>query len=50
MNLSGEAVGALPRYFKIELADLLVVVDDVQLPLGRLRARGAADRRAATTG
>ena len=39
MNLSGQAVGELARYFKIELADLLVVVDEVQLPLGRLRAR-----------
>jgi PTH1 family peptidyl-tRNA hydrolase len=39
MNASGEAVGALLRYFKIEMADLLVVVDEVQLPLGKLRAR-----------
>jgi PTH1 family peptidyl-tRNA hydrolase len=39
MNASGEAVGALLRYFKIEVPDLLVVVDEVQLPLGRLRAR-----------
>jgi PTH1 family peptidyl-tRNA hydrolase len=39
MNLSGHAVGELLRYFKIELADLLVVTDDVNLPLGRLRAR-----------
>jgi PTH1 family peptidyl-tRNA hydrolase len=39
MNASGEAVGGLLRYYKIELADLLVVVDEVQLPLGRLRAR-----------
>jgi len=39
MNASGEAVGALLRYYKIEIADLLVVVDDVQLPLGKLRAR-----------
>jgi PTH1 family peptidyl-tRNA hydrolase len=39
MNLSGEAVGALLHYFKIEVPDLLVVVDEVQLPLGRLRAR-----------
>ncbi len=39
MNASGEAAGALARYFKIETADLLIVVDDVQLPLGRLRAR-----------
>ena len=39
MNASGEAVGALLRYFRIDPADLLVVVDDVQLPLARLRAR-----------
>lgn len=39
MNASGEAVGALLRYYRIEIADLLVVVDEVQLPLGRLRAR-----------
>ena len=39
MNNSGEAVGALMRYFKIDAADLLVIVDEVQLPLGKLRAR-----------
>ena len=39
MNLSGQAVGELARYFKIDVADLLVVVDEVQLPLGKLRAR-----------
>ena len=39
MNASGQAVGELLRYFKIELVDLLVVVDDVQLPLAKLRAR-----------
>jgi PTH1 family peptidyl-tRNA hydrolase len=39
MNDSGQAIGELLRYFKIDVADLLVVVDDVQLPLGRLRAR-----------
>ena len=39
MNASGDAVGGLLRYFKIELVDLLVVVDEVQLPLGKLRAR-----------
>ena len=39
MNLSGQAVGELTRYFKIEPADLLVIVDEVQLPLGKLRAR-----------
>ena len=39
MNASGEAIGALARYFRVELADLLVIVDDANLPLGRLRAR-----------
>ena len=39
MNLSGEAAGSLCRYFKIEIADVLIVCDDVNLPLGRLRAR-----------
>lgn len=39
MNLSGEAVGGLLRYYKVAIGDLLVVVDEVQLPLGRLRAR-----------
>jgi len=44
MNLSGHAVGDLLRYFKIEVPDLLVIVDEVQLELGRLRtrARGSA--------
>ena len=35
MNDSGQAVGELARYFKIEVRDLLIVVDEVQLPLGR---------------
>jgi PTH1 family peptidyl-tRNA hydrolase len=39
MNLSGQAVGELARYFKIDPADMLVIVDEVQLPLGKLRAR-----------
>jgi PTH1 family peptidyl-tRNA hydrolase len=39
MNLSGFAVSRLRRFFQIELADILVVVDEVALPLGRLRAR-----------
>jgi PTH1 family peptidyl-tRNA hydrolase len=39
MNLSGQAVQALAGFHKVEPADLLVVADDVNLPLGRLRAR-----------
>ncbi len=39
MNLSGDAVAALSRYFEVPAADLLVVVDEAALPFGRLRAR-----------
>ena len=39
MNRSGEAVAALSRYYDIDPAGLLVVVDDIDLPFGRLRAR-----------
>jgi peptidyl-tRNA hydrolase, PTH1 family len=39
MNASGFAVGELLRFYKIELADFFVVVDDVNLEVGRLRAR-----------
>jgi peptidyl-tRNA hydrolase, PTH1 family len=39
MNLSGVAIGELLRFYKIELPDLCVVVDDTNLELGRLRAR-----------
>jgi peptidyl-tRNA hydrolase, PTH1 family len=39
MNLSGQAVGEIARYFKVDVPDVLIVVDEVQLPLGRLRAR-----------
>jgi PTH1 family peptidyl-tRNA hydrolase len=39
VNLSGQAVGDLLRFYKIDLADLFVVVDEVNLELGRLRAR-----------
>ena len=39
MNLSGEAVQGLAHYFKIDAPDILIVADDVNLPLGRLRVR-----------
>ena len=40
MNLSGEAVGGLMRYFKLDVSDVLIVTDEVNLPVGRLRLRG----------
>jgi PTH1 family peptidyl-tRNA hydrolase len=39
MNLSGGAVAGLVGFYKIEVPDLLVISDDTNLPLGRLRAR-----------
>jgi PTH1 family peptidyl-tRNA hydrolase len=39
MNDSGRAVGAIMTFFKILPQDVLVVVDEVQLPLGKLRIR-----------
>lgn len=44
MNLSGQAVASFLRMKPLELADILVVTDDIALPLGklRLRAEGSA--------
>ena len=39
MNLSGFAVSKLRQFFQVEPADILVIVDEIALPLGRLRAR-----------
>jgi PTH1 family peptidyl-tRNA hydrolase len=39
VNLSGHAVGELMRFYKMALEDVLVIVDDINLELGRLRAR-----------
>lgn len=41
MNASGPAVVGLLQFFKIDVPDLLVIVDDVNLELARLRARAA---------
>ncbi len=39
MNLSGEAVRAVMDYYKIKLEDILVIYDDLSLPLGKMRFR-----------
>lgn len=39
MNCSGQAVAALVRYFKLTPEQVLIMVDDFNLPLGRLRIR-----------
>ena len=39
MNLSGEAVSLVKNYYNIELSDILVVYDDLDLPVGKIRIR-----------
>jgi PTH1 family peptidyl-tRNA hydrolase len=39
MNNSGEATIACMRYYRVEIENLIVLVDDADLPLGRLRVR-----------
>jgi PTH1 family peptidyl-tRNA hydrolase len=39
MNLSGEAVGALKDFYQLPLAQILIAVDDADLPLGEIRLR-----------
>jgi PTH1 family peptidyl-tRNA hydrolase len=39
MNASGQAVGQLVRYYQVNLADLLVIHDDLDLESGKLRLR-----------
>ncbi len=44
MNLSGRAVAALAKYYQIEIEDILIIGDDLNLDLGRLRLRpGGSD-------
>jgi len=39
MNLSGEALALIMGYFKVEVADILIVYDDLSLDMGMLRFR-----------
>ena len=37
MNLSGEAVMAIKKYYKIKIEDIIVIHDDIDLPVGKIR-------------
>jgi peptidyl-tRNA hydrolase, PTH1 family len=41
MNNSGEAVGELLRWYKVQPEDILVVYDELDLPIGKVRLRGS---------
>ena len=44
MNLSGRSVGQAARFYKLEPQDILVVCDDLSLPVGKTRIRpGGSD-------
>lgn len=39
MNLSGEAVRAYMEYYKVNLEDMIVVYDDLDTEIGKIRLR-----------
>ena len=39
MNLSGQAVGRLARFYRVSPENILVIYDDLDLPLGKIRLR-----------
>jgi PTH1 family peptidyl-tRNA hydrolase len=39
MNSSGEAVLKIMQYYKADISDLIVIYDDVDIPLGQIRLR-----------
>jgi PTH1 family peptidyl-tRNA hydrolase len=41
MNLSGEAVRSLVDFYKVELPRILIISDDLDIPLGTIRLRKA---------
>jgi PTH1 family peptidyl-tRNA hydrolase len=41
MNVSGRSVGPLVKFYQLPVTDVLVVCDDLNLPLGQLRLRGS---------
>jgi PTH1 family peptidyl-tRNA hydrolase len=41
MNLSGQALSTLVRFYKVDLSNMIVVHDDIDLPFGSLRIRAS---------
>jgi peptidyl-tRNA hydrolase, PTH1 family len=39
MNLSGESIRAIMDYYEINLEDLVIIYDDLDLPVGKIRLR-----------
>jgi len=39
MNLSGESVRSVIDYYKINIEDIIIIYDDISLPLGKIRFR-----------
>lgn len=39
MNLSGQSIRALIDYFQIDIEDIVVIYDDLDIPVGRIRLR-----------
>lgn len=44
MNLSGESISAVMNFFKVEVDDIVILYDDLDMPVGkvRLRQKGSA--------
>ena len=39
MNLSGESVRAMLDYYKLDVDELIIIYDDISLPVGQIRVR-----------
>ena len=39
MNLSGEAIVALKKFYNTELKDIVIIYDDLDIPIGKIRIR-----------
>ncbi|MBN1914374.1 MAG: aminoacyl-tRNA hydrolase [Parachlamydiales bacterium] len=39
MNLSGEAVRKCQEYYKVDIDDMLIIIDDIHVPFGEMRLK-----------